>query len=57
VFKSGKAKKIKTPDAIIAATAIALNAILLTNNEKDFQGIKRLKVLNPQKLAKAKAKS
>jgi len=52
-----KNKKIKTPDAIIAATAIATNSVLLTNNEKDFHGIKRLKVLNPHKLRKTKAKT
>lgn len=40
-------KKIKTPDAIIAATAIANNYTLLSNNDKDFKGIKGLKYLNP----------
>lgn len=40
-------KKIKTPDAIIAATAIANNYMLLSNNDKDFKGIKGLKYLNP----------
>lgn len=35
-----KSKKIKTPDAIIAATALAYNCILITNNEKDFINIK-----------------
>ncbi len=45
-----KGKKIKTPDAIIAATAIAYNYILITNNEKDFSNIKGLKIINPNKL-------
>ncbi|MCE2790459.1 MAG: type II toxin-antitoxin system VapC family toxin [Saprospiraceae bacterium] len=43
-------KKIKTPDAIIAATALGHSYTLITNNEKDFVGIQGLKVLNPFKL-------
>jgi predicted nucleic acid-binding protein len=43
-------KKIKTPDAIIAATALAHNLTLITNNEKDFAGIQGLKFLNPHKI-------
>jgi predicted nucleic acid-binding protein len=42
-------KKIKTPDAIIAATALAKNYILITNNEKDFANIEGLKIINPHK--------
>jgi predicted nucleic acid-binding protein len=38
--------KIKLPDAIIAATALACNFILITNNEKDFTQIQRLTVVN-----------
>ncbi|MES2107154.1 MAG: type II toxin-antitoxin system VapC family toxin [Bacteroidota bacterium] len=45
-----KYKRIKTPDAIIAATAIAHNYTLITNNEKDFINIANLKILNPHKL-------
>jgi len=45
-----KSKKIKTPDAIIAATALAYNYTLITNNEKDFCNIKGLKIINPNKL-------
>lgn len=45
-----KGKKIKTPDAIIAATALAYNYTLITNNEKDFSNIKGLKIINPNKL-------
>jgi predicted nucleic acid-binding protein len=45
-----KTKKIKTPDAIIAATALAFNFTVITNNEKDFSNIKGLKVINPYKM-------
>lgn len=45
-----KNKKVKTPDAIIAATALTHNCTLLTNNEKDFTNIKGLKIVNPHKL-------
>ncbi|MCF2506962.1 type II toxin-antitoxin system VapC family toxin [Dyadobacter sp. CY107] len=45
-----KNRKIKTPDAIIAATAIANNFTLVTDNEKDFENIPKLKVVNPKKL-------
>jgi predicted nucleic acid-binding protein len=40
-------KKIRTPDAIIAATAIANDYTLISNNDKDFKNIKGLKYLNP----------
>jgi predicted nucleic acid-binding protein len=40
-------KKIKTPDAIIAATAIANDYILISNNDKDFKSIQGLKYINP----------
>ncbi len=45
-----KSKKIKTPDAIIAATALAYNLTIITNNEKDFVNISRLKIANPYKM-------
>ena len=45
-----KGKKIKTPDAIIAATASAYGYTLITANEKDFDNIKGLKIVNPKKL-------
>jgi predicted nucleic acid-binding protein len=48
--KIRKGKKIKTPDAIIAATSLANNYTLITNNEKDFNGISGLKIINPYKL-------
>ncbi len=40
-------KKIKTPDAIIAATAIANDYTLVSNNDKDFKAIKGLNYINP----------
>ena len=45
-----KTYKTKLPDAIIAATALAYGYTLITNNEKDFNGLNGLKVLNPHKL-------
>ena len=39
--------KIRLPDAIIAATAIANKFILLTHNAKDFSNIKSLVVIDP----------
>jgi predicted nucleic acid-binding protein len=45
-----RGQKIRTPDAIIAATAIVNDLILLTDNEIDFMGISKLKLLNPNKL-------
>lgn len=47
--KLRKGRKIKTPDAIIAATAIANNYTLITNNEKDFAGITGLSLRNPHR--------
>ena len=40
-------KKVKTPDALIAATAIANDYTLISNNDKDFKGLKGLKYINP----------
>ncbi len=45
-----KGKKIKTPDAIIAATALANGFTIITSNEKDFANINGLKIVNPNKL-------
>lgn len=45
-----KNKKIKTPDAIIAATALAYSFTIVTNNEKDFADIDGLKFVNPHKV-------
>jgi predicted nucleic acid-binding protein len=42
-----KSKKVKLPDAIIAATAIVHNLTLVTHNSDDFKNIFGLKVLCP----------
>jgi len=42
-----KAYKIKLPDAMIAATALAYDLILLTRNVSDFKNIDDLKLINP----------
>jgi predicted nucleic acid-binding protein len=39
--------KIKLPDAIIGATALEHNLILLTRNSSDFKNIEGLSYLNP----------
>ncbi|MCL2655346.1 MAG: PIN domain-containing protein [Coriobacteriia bacterium] len=36
-------------DSLLAATAIAANATLVTRNTKDFAGVKGLKLVNPWK--------
>jgi len=41
-----KKYKIKLPDAIIAATAIVNNFILISHNVKDFQKINELKFID-----------
>ncbi len=41
---------LKTPDAIIAATAIVNKLILITRNEKDFVKIHKLDLINPWKM-------
>lgn len=45
-----KEKKIKIPDAIIAATAISNNLILISDNDSDFKKVKSLglQYLNPK---------
>ena len=45
-----KSKKISLPDAIIAATAINYNLILVTSNKADFTNITGLQVLDPRSL-------
>ena len=42
-----KELKAKTPDAIIAATALVNQLILISRNTKDFDKIEGLEVLNP----------
>ena len=45
-----KAIKIKTPDAIIASTALVNDLTLITNNMADFKRISGLKIFNPYQL-------
>ncbi|MCF8302321.1 MAG: type II toxin-antitoxin system VapC family toxin [Bacteroidales bacterium] len=45
-----KDHKVKTPDAIIAATALVQDYTLITRNTRDFIQIKDLKLLNPYKV-------
>lgn len=42
--------KIKLPDALIAATAIINEMVLVADNDKDFLRVHELKYLNPQQL-------
>ena len=39
--------KMKTPDAVIAATALLENAALVTRNAEDFRRVPGLKVTEP----------
>jgi len=43
-------KRTKTPDAIIAATAMAHDLTLVTNNERDFTNIIGLNIINPYEI-------
>lgn len=47
ILSIGTNKKVKIPDAIIAASAIYSNSILVTRNTKDFINIPNLNMLNP----------
>ena len=38
---------MKLPDAVIAATALTHECVLVTRNERDFSGICTLEVVNP----------
>lgn len=42
-----KGRKIKLPDAVIAATALTEDFILITRNTDDFKNIPNLSLLNP----------
>jgi predicted nucleic acid-binding protein len=44
-----KSIKIKLPDAIIAATALCHDLILLSDNDSDFGKIPNLRYINPRK--------
>lgn len=45
-----KASKTKLPDAIIAATALASNLVLITRNIPDFKNIGSLRIINPYEM-------
>jgi toxin FitB len=42
-----KRKRMKTPDAIIGATALVYNLTLVTRNESDFKHIREISIYNP----------
>ncbi|HEX8460664.1 MAG TPA: type II toxin-antitoxin system VapC family toxin [Segetibacter sp.] len=44
-----KTARIKIPDALIAATAVVSNLVLITRNTSDFKGIVNLQMLDPYK--------
>ena len=47
-----KSKKIKIPDAIIAATAIVYKLTLITRNISDFKNIAGLIMIDPYNMLK-----
>ena len=49
-IKIRKEKRLKIPDAIIAATAIVNNLTLIADNDKDFLKVDGLKYLNPNSI-------
>ncbi len=49
-IKLRKMYRMKLADAIIAATVQLNNFTLVTNNERDFNRVKGLKILNPHKI-------
>lgn len=44
---NGRDYEIKLPDAIIAATALNNDFVLVTRNEQDFINIKNIQIFNP----------
>ena len=42
-----KSIRIKVPDAIIAATALEMESVLMTRNEADFKAVGGLTLINP----------
>jgi len=45
-----KKNKTKLPDAIIAATALLYDLVLISRNSSDFKNIQGLKIVNPHSL-------
>ena len=50
-----KSKKMKLPDAIIAATALVYDLVVISRNTSDFKNIDGLQVIDPRSLYKTKA--
>ena len=46
----GSLYRIKLPDAIIAASALINNLVLVSRNTKDFKAIENLRVVNPYEM-------
>lgn len=44
-----KQYRIKLPDALIAATALVNDLVLVADNDKDFEKVSNLKYINPAK--------
>lgn len=42
-----RARRIKIPDAVIAATALVYDLTLVTHNTSDFEGIPSLRLIDP----------
>ena len=49
-IKLRKKYKIKLPDALIAATALYSNLVLITRNVSDFEKIEGLEIINPHSI-------
>ncbi len=47
VIELKRKKRIKLPDAVIAATSLLNNFTLVTRNQDDFKGIEGLDIYNP----------
>lgn len=48
-----RASRVRTPDALIAATALENQLVLVTRNERDFRGLRGLKVRPPRQVGLA----
>jgi toxin FitB len=44
-----QSKKIATPDAVIAATALVYDLTIVTRNQKDMEKVEGLRIFNPFK--------